>query len=428
MKKISFYTQGCRLNRAETAMLDQSIRGASFEVVPFKEKADIVVINTCTVTEKVDVDTRRLINKIRKLNPETKIALIGCQSQIFKEELLKLPGVKWVIGNEDKQRLSDILSSTNDTNTGSVIVSKIERKPFKHKTIGIDADRTRANVKIQEGCDNYCTFCIIPYARGPARSREFDDILNETKELVNYGYKEIVLTGINLGLYSYNDYDLIDVLSALSEIKGLERIRLSSIEPDDMLEKVIYQMAKNPKICPFLHVPLQSGCNSVLKRMGRKKTCSEYENYIKMAKSAIPRLCIGSDIIVGFPGETEDEFMQTVEFLEKQPLSYLHIFSYSNRKLAKSASFPNQISLNIIKKRSQYLRQLSLKKRTEYLSYFLGRTESVLFEECKQGFWVGLTDTYIRVKLKNNKSLKNQILPVKLVEIDDQSLFGILQE
>ena len=435
--QISFYTLGCRLNQAETASLQNSFEVGGYTVVDFAKPADIVVINTCTVTENGDADTRRLVNKISRSNPHAKIALIGCQAQMQKEKLAILPNVRWIVGNAKKMDLLSIFEEwTNVEGTEArVIMPAFDREPF---TIPVAAaslarrherSRIRANLKIQDGCDFFCSFCEISYARGRARSREFDNILLEAHALVAAGHKEIVLTGINVGTYQYQNKDMLDVIDALEQIDGLERIRISSIEPTTIPHTLIKKMAGRSKLCRYLHIPMQSGHNAILTSMKRKYTVEEFAKFIHAAYNLVPEICIGTDVIVGFPGETDEFFTQTYENLRKWPIHYFHVFSYSARTMAKSKDLPNTISPTVIHKRSEMLRNLSQRKRRLYYHSLLGTTQKVLFEQKnEEGYWDGVTDHYVRVKVRSNQDLINTFADVRLVELNGQAVIGQIQD
>jgi len=430
MKKtsISFYTLGCRLNQSETSAIEHSIAIDNyFKIVKFQDPSDIVVINTCTVTAKGDTDTKRLINKINKINPKSQIALIGCQAEIQKKNLTTLKGVKWVIGNAKKNDLAAILKKPNPTGQPVVLIKPIPRKSFTIPFTGIDRKKTRANIKIQDGCDFFCSFCEIPYARGRSRSREFQDIIKEASDLTRAGYKELILTGINIGTYKEGPYTLIDVIKALEQITELKRVRISSVEYTTIGKNFLDMMAQSSKICRYLHLPLQSADNDVLKSMNRKYTYEEFNNFVNTAHSKIPNICIGTDIIVGFPTETNLNFNNTFNHLKKSPINYFHVFSYSKRNLAKSKTMPHAIDSKEIWQRSNVLRQLSYEKRTKFYDSFKGSTQSVLFEQKKGAQWVGLTDNYIKVHSSSDEDLTNQIRGVKLISVQDEKIFGKIQ-
>ena len=424
--KVSFYTLGCRLNQAETAALERSMEHRGYQVVDFRQPADVVVVNTCTVTENGDADTRKLVNKINRIHPAARIALIGCQAQIQREQLLALPNVHWVVGNSRKMDFADILHKNFHSAAPRVMTPVISRKSFKIATAGIDRRHTRANLKIQDGCDFFCSFCLIPYARGRARSREFSDLLREARELIEAGHRELVLTGINIGTYQYRDFTINEVIEALLDMEGLLRLRLSSIEPTTIPEKIVEFMKTDTPLCRYLHIPLQSGSNAVLKAMNRRYTIKEYADFIQFVHRQIPGICLGSDIMVGFPGETAEHFEETYEVLSELPLSYFHVFSYSERPWAKSRRLEPKIAAEVIEERSRRIRELSLRKRQAYMTEKLGTVQYILFEQQKMGWWKGLTDAYIRVKVKSDNNLHNQYLAVRLERIENQLIIGSL--
>lgn len=427
IKTISFYTLGCRLNQSETAVLIRSFdENKNFIVLPENTAADVAVVNTCTVTEKGDSDTRKLVNKINRLNPKTYIALIGCQSQIQKEELAKLPNVKLIVGNAKKMDLSLIFEDISNYYETTVITPNIPKKPFKIEHAGIDKKHTRANIKIQDGCDFFCSYCEVPYARGRARSREFEDIIKEAKILSDAGHKELVITGINVGLYKHNKHGLIDVISALEKIQKIKRIRISSIELTTIPKELINKMFLGSKICRFLHIPLQSGSNDILRSMNRKYTFEDFDKFVSKAHLKVPGICIGTDVIVGFPGETEKNFEQTYTNIERSSIDHFHVFSYSERKMAKSRLLKKSVTIETIKKRRNLLRKLAIKKNNAFKTSLLGMALPVLFEQKKNGFWTGLTDNYVRVIVRSPKDLTNQITNVKLEEIEGQQIYGTL--
>ena len=421
---ISFHTLGCRLNQSETAVIQRTFEADGYAIVDFNKPADVVVINTCTVTENGDADTRRLVNKINRLNPNARIALIGCQAQVQKEQLTALPNVRWVIGNAEKFNFSSILRKEGFPKTPRVITPAIPRGPFTIPTAGIDRKHTRVNIKIQDGCDFFCSFCEIPYARGRARSRLFNDIRVEAEALVAAGHKELVITGINVGTYKNNKNTIIDVIEALEQIDGLERIRLSSIEPTTIPFTLIKKMAKTTKLCRHLHIPLQSGSNHILKLMKRKYLVEEFRDFIEKVYDAVPEICLGTDVIVGFPGESEGQFEETVQYLRQEPMHYLHVFRYSQRYLAQSQKLPQTIHSRTTAERSRILRELGVRKRDLFYRSLIGTKQRVLFEQTKKGYWSGLTDNYARIKVRSAQPLSNQFCIVQLKSVDGQAILG----
>ncbi len=427
MKKISFYTFGCRLNQSETASIENSFKQGGYEVVGFNEPSDIVVINTCTVTDGGDADTRHLVRKVNRSNPAARIALVGCQAQIQKERLAHLPNVRWIVGNARKMDLVSVFNEFPESAAAQIIAPAIERQPCSLGVSSIDHDHTRANIKIQDGCDFFCSFCEIPYARGRARSRVFEDIFIEAKALIAAGHQELVLTGINIGTYAYQDKTLMDVIRGMSSLEGLERIRISSIEPTTVPVAIFDQMKTGQKLCRYLHLPLQSADDEILTAMQRKYTVGEFSDFVRKAHAAVPGIGIGTDVMVGFPGESEAHFERTAELLRELPIHYFHVFSYSPRQMAKSR-LQKTMPPAIIARRSQILRDLSLRKRRLFHESLLGSTQKVLFERPKGDGWQnGLTDNYIRVKVKTSHDLFNKILSVSLKSIDGQSMTGELQ-
>ncbi len=424
-QKVSFYTLGCRLNQAETAIIRRGFEAEGYEVVNFEEPSDLVVINTCTVTENGDADTRRLVNKINRVNNSAQIALVGCQAQVQQAKLLDLPGVQWVVGNGAKMELAKILQNAG-TDTPQVIAPAIPRESFTIPVIGIDYSRTRANLKIQDGCDFFCTFCEIPFARGRARSREFDDILASARQLFQAGRKEMVLTGINIGTYQFQNRNFMDVLSNLSAVEGVERVRISSIEPTTVPDLLLHHMQSDSKLCRYLHIPIQSGCDGILQAMKRKYCVAEFMDFLRSAYEQVPGICLGTDVIVGFPGESEEHFEETYNLLLYSPFAYFHVFSYSDRDHTRSRKFPDKVERSIIELRSKRLRELSYRKRQNYFKQFLGERVTVLFEQPKNGYWTGLSENYIRIKVKSNLNLENELVPVRLREIDQEAMIGTI--
>ncbi|MCA9406459.1 MAG: tRNA (N(6)-L-threonylcarbamoyladenosine(37)-C(2))-methylthiotransferase MtaB [Candidatus Omnitrophica bacterium] len=424
---VSFYTLGCRLNQSETAVIQRTFEVDGYRVVDFNEPADMVVINTCTVTEGGDADTRRLVNKVNRINPQAKIALVGCQAQTQKEKLTDLPGVRYVVGNAKKMDLAAIVRETLQQDSPQVITPSIERKSFTMPLAGIDEKHTRANIKIQDGCDFFCSFCEIPYARGRARSRQFDDILKEARILTEAGHQEIVITGINVGTYQEEGKTLLDVIDALEQLQDLKRIRISSIEPTTIPLTLLDKMAdKNSKLCRYLHIPLQSGSDAVLSMMKRKYTADEFYQFIVRAYETVKDICIGTDVIVGFPGETEADFETTFERLQEWPVHYFHVFSYSNRTMNKSRHHGEQVPPAVIQERSKILRDLSYRKRRLYFQGLLDSRQDVLFEQKKNGLWNGLTDHYARVYVESNEDLSNQMRRVQLNHLNSLEILGNL--
>lgn len=420
--KIAFYTFGCRLNQSETSVIERSFENRGYHIVPLNENPDIVVVNTCTVTENGDAATKSLVNKINRLTPSAKIALVGCQAQIQKDALATLPNVRWIVGNAQKMELASIIGDTGLSQKIRIITPSMDKRSFTlpaGPVARMVRGHTRANLKIQDGCDFFCTFCEIPFARGRARSRVFEDILSEGRALTAAGHKELIITGVNLGTYRFQDKTILDIVDSLDDIDGLRRIRISSIEPTTIPFELIERM-KTTKLCRHLHIPLQSGSEKILTLMQRKYTPAEFSEFITKAHQTVPGICIGTDVIVGFPGETDSDFKETLDFLRDLPLAYIHVFSYSDRTLNKSRNFENKVPLSVIRKRSQILRDLSSRKRSLFVQSLLNTSSDVLFEGKKNEFWFGLTDNYIRVKLKSRKLLHNTIAHVRIKTLTGQ--------
>ncbi|MBP9854650.1 MAG: tRNA (N(6)-L-threonylcarbamoyladenosine(37)-C(2))-methylthiotransferase MtaB [Candidatus Omnitrophica bacterium] len=428
LTRVSFHTLGCRLNQSETAVIEKTFEKDGYTIVDFDQPADIVVINTCTVTENGDADTRYLVKKINRLNPQANIALVGCQAQIQKEKLTELSNVRWVVGNGRKMDLVSIVEEFKAVDHPVVITPTISRESFTVPFAGFDQDHKRAIIKIQDGCDFFCTFCEIPYARGRARSRIFDDILMEAKALVSAGHKELVITGINVGTYSFQSYSFMDVINALEQVDGLERIRISSIEPTTIPFDLIKKMSSRSKLCRYLHVPLQSGSDAVLTAMKRKYSVAEFSEFIHRVSETVDKVCIGTDIIVGFPTETDQDFMKTEELVRDLPLNYFHIFSYSKRHFAKSQYMDESVPAAKIQDRSRVLRELSLRKKNIFYQAMVGTRHDVIFEGCKGEYYHGITDNFVRVHVKSSSNIANQYLRVKLDSFDGQDVYGTLDK
>ena len=430
MEKIAFHTIGCRLNKSETAVIEQMFAKEGYTISEGQESVDVVVINTCTVTAKGDSDTRRLVNKIHRQNPQAFIALIGCQAQLQGQELAQLPNVRWIVGNERKMQLLEILQqyppSDDPLSQPCIINEPIRCHSFTLPFAGVDRKHTRANIKIQDGCDAFCSFCTIPYARGRARSREFADVIQEARTLAQAGHQELVLTGINIGSYAFEKYALLDVISALEQIESIKRIRLSSIEISGLNDGILNKMRPRGKLCRYLHVPLQHAHNEILKKMNRKYTIEAYQDQINRIHQTIPEICIGTDVIVGFPGETPDHFDFMRSLLEQAPIHYFHVFSYSQRRLSRSRELSGEVPIKTIQERSQILRRLSQQKRTAFFKQLLHTKQDVLFEQCKDHFWSGLTDHYARVKVKNEDIQPNQIRSVTITQVKANHVIGHL--
>ena len=425
MNRAAIYTLGCRLNSAESALITDSAVSAGYEVVMFHDEADLGIINTCTVTGEADAKCRKAIRGFIRRNPSAFVAVIGCYSQLAAESIARIPGVDLVIGNKDKLRVMEFVRQKKNA-TPTVICGPAGNGDFKIETHGrlLPISR-RVNLKIQEGCNVLCSYCIVPMARGGPRSRDYDDLREEARRLVERGVKELVLTGVNVGAYDYQGRGLLDVVDALNEIEGLARIRISSIELPTVPEELLDRMADvNHKLVPFLHVPLQSGSERILSLMRRKYTAEEFRRFIEKAAGIVSDLCVGTDIMVGFPGETQADFDDTAALLAKSPIAYAHVFKYSDRTGAPAAKMAGKLDPKLIHARSEEIRCVSDEKWERYCRNYIGRHMPVLFEDQEDGRWCGYTGNYIRVAVCSDANLENQIQDVKLDEVSGEVMTG----
>lgn len=418
MKKVAFITLGCKVNTYETEGMKRIFEENGYEVVDFGALADVCVINTCTVTHLSDKKSRQMIRRARRINPNAIVAAVGCYAQVAPDEVSNIEGVNLVIGNNHK---ADIVRLVNEASHNTQKTEVSERKCLSgYEKLWIDSysERIRAILKIQDGCDQFCSYCIIPYARGNVRSRNSEDIINEARRLSENGFTEIVLTGIHLTSYGKDtgDESLVNVLCNLNSLKGIKRIRLGSIEPLYMSQELIHTLSGLEKLCPHFHLSLQSGCDETLMRMNRRYTTSEYMDIVNNIRKNFLNAAITTDIMVGFPGETEEEFKKTCSFVEKVGFSQAHIFQYSIRKGTKAAGMPNQISPEIKEKRSKILIDICEKSKNNYRDQYLGKVMEVLFENEKESLWEGHTVNYIPVRVASKTPLSGTICSVKLIE------------
>ena len=424
--KVSFYTLGCRLNQAETAIIAKSMQNEGYEITEFGKPADITVINTCTVTEQADSKCRQVIRKSLRSNPDAIIAVVGCYAQMAVDTIKNIRGVDLIIGNKDKLHLVKYANGLTKRKTARIIHStKINRRAFSIDQPGLYFNTTRANLKIQDGCNFVCSYCIIPRARGPARSRIFDDIINEAKKLIDLGHRELVITGVNIATYSYGDKTFIDIVKELEKIDGLNRLRISSIEPTTIPEELIYLIAESSVICNHLHVPMQSGDNRILQLMKRKYTANEFVQFIEFVYKTIPDVGIGTDVMVGFPTETEKELVNTKKVLADLPVSYYHVFNYSDRKGTAANLIKDKVNPILKKKWIKIFIEQGERKKRAFYERFLGNEEEVLFEQKNKEYnWTGYTSNYLSVEVKNSNDLKNKLKKVKLTGIKNGNLTG----
>ncbi len=434
MGKVAFYTLGCKVNQYETEAMEELFEKKGYQIVESDEVADIYVINTCTVTNLGDRKSRQFIRRAKRSNKNSIIAVVGCYSQVAPDEVGKIEGVDVVIGTTHRDKIVDLCEKAITNNEKINIVKDIKGyKDFENLDIINVKSKTRAYIKIQEGCNQFCSYCIIPYARGPIRSRNLKDIIEETKRLSEAGFKEIILTGIHVASYGKDlgPLTLLDVIEEVAKVDGIERIRLSSIEPT-LIDSLFMERTLNTnKLCDHFHLSLQSGSDTVLKRMNRKYTTQQYREIVKLIRGYMPNVGITTDIIVGFPGETDMEFQQTCDFVEEIGFSRIHVFKYSPRKGTPASRFKNQIHGDIKNYRSDKLISLGNKLMKDFNKRFLGNSLEVLFEENSKddmGFMEGYTTNYIRVKAKGEDSIRGKILPVKIIDIEGDILIGKIEE
>lgn len=431
-KRASLHTLGCRLNQSETLLIQQSLKEKGYEIVPFGEKADLGIINTCTVTNLADSKCRQSIRQFIRTNPTAYTAVVGCYSQMGAKEISEIGGVDLIIGNQEKMEVLNYIGQ--EKNEKPLIVrERISKDDFTVSFVGDSFVGQRANLKIQDGCSFVCSFCIIPFARGASRSRDLEDLIVETKAKVAQGVREIVITGVNIGTYSTADADLLRVIDRLNAIQGVDRIRISSIEPTTIPEELFALMNDpNHALLPFFHIPLQSGCDRILKEMRRRYSIGEYLDFLNLAHDRVSNLYIGSDIMVGFPSETEDEFLETCRVFNENPFDFCHVFSYSERQGTLAGRRLDQVPIEERQRRSSYLRRLSSKKKYDFYESYLGQTLKVLFENPKPEFWPGYTDNYIRVVVSKESAgeldLANRTGMVKLEKLSADFVEGKIVE
>lgn len=434
-KKVAFYTLGCKLNFSETSTIARNFTNEGFERVEFDEHADIYVINTCSVTESADKRFRTIVRQAQMVNPNAFVAAIGCYAQLKPEELAAVDGVDLVLGATEKFKLTDYLNDLTKNDKGEIHSCEIDDADFYVGSYSI-GDRTRAFLKVQDGCDYKCTYCTIPLARGVSRSDTLENVLKQAAEIAAQGIKEIVLTGVNIGDYGKGEFGnkkhehtFLELVEALDEVDGIHRLRISSIEPNLLKNETIDFVATSNNFVPHFHIPLQSGSNHLLKLMRRRYMRELYEERVQRIRQTMPHACIGVDVIVGFPGETDELFLETYKFLQELDISYLHVFTYSERDNTLAAEMEGVVPMGTRRKRSRMLRGLSVKKRRAFYESQLGSVRSVLFEgEDKDGFTHGFTDNYVRVKVPYNDALTNTLHNVKLTHIDEDGLVRVIFE
>ncbi len=425
-KKVAFYTLGCKLNFSETSTIARNFESEGYAKVDFTDTPDIFVINTCSVTDNADKKCRQVVKRALKINPEAFITMIGCYAQLKPTEISEIPGVDLVLGANEKFNILDHVDQLEKNELTKVEAVKIkETKDFiPSYSMG---DRTRSFLKIQDGCDYFCTFCTIPLARGKSRNSSINETIAEAQKIANTAIKEVVLTGVNIGDFGQDgEENFYQLVQKLDQVEGIERFRISSIEPNLLGNEIIEFVSKSERFVPHFHIPLQSGSNTLLKAMRRKYLCELYAERVAKIKELMPDACIGVDVIVGFPGETEEEFMKTVDFLKELNISYLHVFTYSERANTTAKKMANSIPVNIRRERSKQLQILSEKKRRAFYETQIGKTVNVLFEaEENGGTMNGFSENYVKVKTPFSPELINQTVKVKLIEIDTDGLMKI---
>lgn len=421
-KKIAFHTLGCKLNFSETSAISRQMQDRGFVTVDFDGPSDVYVINTCSVTDHADTKCRNIVRKAMKQNPDAYVVVVGCYAQLKPKEIASIKGVDLVLGAAEKFRLPEIITDLTKNPCGQILASEISNADFF-----VDAysagDRTRSFLKIQDGCDYKCSFCTIPLARGKSRSDTPENVLKNARALAQKGIKEIVLTGVNTGDYGKGiegDYDFFALIKLLDEVEGIERFRISSIEPNLLTDDIIEFVARSKRFMPHFHIPLQSGSDKMLKLMQRRYKSAWYKSRVEKIKSEMPHACIGVDVIVGFPSESDVDFLDCYNFINELDVSYLHVFTYSERANTKAIEIEEVVPVHIRNERNAMFRSLSEKKRRYFYDQFLGEERKVLFEQERKGAIMhGFTDNYIKVAVPFDPAMVNRLLPVQLKDFDE---------
>ncbi|OAD45099.1 tRNA (N(6)-L-threonylcarbamoyladenosine(37)-C(2))-methylthiotransferase MtaB [Polaribacter atrinae] len=428
-KKVAFYTLGCKLNFSETSTIARNFVSEGFERVDFEEAADVYVINTCSVTDNADKRFKTIVKNALKKNDDAFLIAVGCYAQLKPEELAAVDGVDLVLGATEKFNVTSYINDLTKNNVGEVHSCEISDADFYVGSYSI-GDRTRAFLKVQDGCDYKCTYCTIPLARGISRSDTLENVIENAKEISSKGIKEIVLTGVNIGDYGKGEFGnkkhehtFLELVKELDKVDGIHRLRISSIEPNLLKDETIEFVSKSTSFVPHFHIPLQSGSDELLKKMKRRYLTNTYTNRVTRIKEVMPNACIGVDVIVGFPGETDELFLETYNYLNEMDISYLHVFTYSERPNTEAVHLEGVVPKKVRAKRSKMLRGLSAKKRRAFYESQLGNTVTVLFEnENKEGFINGFTENYVKVKTPWNPELVNTLHTITLTEIDEDGL------
>ena len=412
MKTVAFCTLGCKVNQYETNAMMQKMIEAGYEVVDFETKADIYIINTCTVTNMADKKSRQMLRRVKEINPEAIFVAVGCYAQVAKEKLEQIPEIDLILGINEKNDIVKYVEQASKNIYVSDVLHQTEFLDFGDVTY---TEKTRAVIKVQDGCNQFCSYCIIPYARGRIRSRKPESVIKEITDVAKEGIKEVVITGIHIASYGKDfntEYRLIDLLEEIQKVDGIQRIRLGSLEPTLITEEFVTRLKKLSKICDHFHLSLQSGCDETLKRMNRKYTTDQFRHVVELLRNAYPEVHLTTDVIVGFPGETEEEFNKTYEFLKEIKFYKMHVFKYSPRSGTVAAKMPNQIDGNIKEERSNKLIELSDENEKEYNQKYIGKEVEVLLEEREGEYLKGHTTNYTVVKMKTNENLENTIQKV----------------
>ena len=426
---VALTTLGCKLNFSETSTISRQFKNVGYSIVRFDQFSDIYVINTCSVTENADKQFKSYVSKALKINQDAFIIAIGCYAQLKPEELANVNGVDLVLGSKEKFKILDYLNDFKKNQSSKIHSCEISETNFYRSSFSI-GDRTRSFLKVQDGCDYKCTYCTIPLARGISRSDKLDNILRAAKEISDSGIKEIVLTGVNIGDYGKGEFGnknhkntFLELVTALDKMDGISRVRISSIEPNLLSNDIINFVSNSKKFVPHFHIPMQSGSDTILKLMKRRYLSKLYRDRINHVKQVMPNACIGADVIVGFPGESEEEFMETYNFIKSLDLSYLHVFTYSERDNTEAVGLNNFVPSSIRSKRSKLLRALSVRLKRKFYMSQLGTIKNVLFEpENRNGFIYGFSNNYVRIKTPWRSSIKDKIIPFELQNISDDGL------
>ena len=427
--KAAFYTLGCKVNQYETQLMAEALEQAGYEIVDCAQNADVYIVNSCTVTAASNQKTRQSLRAFKRRHPESIMVLAGCMSQAYPEEAAQLEEADIIIGNTEHKHLAQLIEAFCKEKKRTVTVESHARgEAFESGIIHTFGTKTRAEVKIEDGCNRYCAYCAIPYARGFVRSKPLDDVYNEVTALAAAGYKEVVLVGINLSAYNAGGNDIADAVHTAATVAGIERVRLGSLEPDHITEDIITRLACEDKFCPQFHISLQSGCDKTLKAMNRHYTAADYAALCKSLRARFSDCSITTDIMVGFPGESEEDFEASYRFAESIGFEKMHVFPYSVREGTKAATMPEQISKAVKNQRAKKMLALAETLRREHFEKEIGNYHEVLFETEKGGYFYGHTKNYIPIKVKTSRKLSGEIYPVSISDYDDEYCIGIIQE